>query len=312
MRWLIGIPRLERPIAPGCALAIGVFDGVHLGHQALIAEAVRWAREHGTSAVALTFDPHPSAVVYPNGAPSLLCTLPHRVQRLQELGIDLVVVLPFTQAVAELSPQAFIQQMLVEGLGVGAVVVGEDFRFGHQRAGDVETLRAIGGFEVCVVPPVEALGERVSSTRVRHLVRAGEMEAVQVLLGEPFQWEGIVVFGEARGRRLGYPTANLDPYTTLVYPPDGVYACRAEVDGRLYPAAVSVGKPPMFESAQVTVEAHLIDFPPRNLYGRVITLQFLKRLRDLQLFNSLDALLDQMEQDVETTRRIYENMKGSG
>ncbi len=304
MSWLVGLPALGRPLAQGGAVAIGVFDGVHLGHQALVAEAVRWARHQGTPAVALTFDPHPNAVVSPSDAPSLVCTLAHRVERLRALGIDLVVVLPFSRALASLSPEAFIQQVLVEGLGAGAVVVGDDFRFGHRRAGSVETLRAYGAFEVCVVPPVVALGERVSSTRVRQLVQAGELETAQQLLGEPFHWEGIVVRGEARGRTLGYPTANLVPYTNLVCPPDGVYACRAIVQESVYAAAVSVGKPPMFDSAHATVEAYLIDFPATDLYGQVLTLQFLRRLRSQQRFDGVDALRDQMAQDVEQTRAI--------
>lgn len=306
MTWTIDVRSLAHPFPDGCVVAIGVFDGVHRGHQVLIQQAVDRARKCDLPAVALTFDPHPARVLSPDEAPPLLCTLAHRVERLHALGVDYVVVQPFTPAFATLSAESFIEQVLVRGLGACLVVVGEDFRFGAGRSGDVALLRAHGGFEVLPVPPVlDAWGERIASTRVRQWVQSAELGRVREALGEPFHWEGVVVRGAQRGRTLGYPTANMVPLTTLVCPPSGVYACRVIVDGASYPAAVSVGVPPMFASAQATLEAYLIDFESKSLYGRVLTVEFLERLRDQQVFDTLEALQHQMAHDVQRTEAIY-------
>jgi riboflavin kinase/FMN adenylyltransferase len=202
-----------------------------------------------------------------------------------------------------------------------AVVVADDFRFGHGRTGTADTLRAAGQFEVIAVESVsDRLGERISSTRIRELIQVGELEQASALLGEPLQWTGVAVRGDGRGRGFGYPTANLVPVEPLITPPAGVYACVAfvrphslsqaerEVE-RGYPAAVSVGKPPMFVNARGRIEAHLIGLPDHDLYGRVITLQFLKRLRPQEQFSSIDALLEQMARDVEQTRQLVQEVQ---
>ncbi|GIV13786.1 MAG: riboflavin biosynthesis protein [Fimbriimonadales bacterium] len=306
MSWVIGVESLTRAFPEGCVVAIGVFDGVHRGHQALIQKAVQHARAQGLPAVALTFDPHPLQVLSPAHAPPLLCSLRHRLERLRGFGIDLTVVQPFTEAFARLSAGDFVETVLVQGLGARVVVVGEDFQFGAGRSGDVAFLRQDGRFEVLAIAPVvDEKGERLSSTRVRQWVQSGVLDCVHQALGEPFHWEGVVMRGDQRGRTLGYPTANLAPVVNQVCPAPGVYACRATVAGEPYPAAVSVGTPPMFPNARAIVEAYLIGFPDQPLYGRLLTLEFLAKLREQGAFESLEALQQQMAQDVARTEAIY-------
>lgn len=331
MSWVIGIEGLEGRFPEGCALTLGVFDGVHRGHHALLTATAAWARAAGVPAVALTFEPHPAAVLAPDRRPPMLCTLAHRVQRLHALGMDYVVVQPFSRAFAQLSAEQFIEQVLMRGLRARAVVVGDDFRFGRGRDGDVQTLRQAGAFEVITVEGVlDEQGERISSTRIRELVQAGDLARANALLGEPLHWVGIATRGDGRGRAFGYPTANLTPIEPLITPQEGVYACCAWIgDGGIhghnphtlesherkplyYAAAVSVGKPPMFENARGRVEAYLIDFPDRDLYGRVLTLQFLQRLRPQQVFDSVDALRRQMARDVEQARQIAQEVESRG
>jgi riboflavin kinase / FMN adenylyltransferase len=236
MSWVIGIEGLLGAFPDGCAVTLGVFDGVHQGHVALVEATVRWARAHDVPAVALTFEPHPAAILTPDQRPLMLCPLSHRVQKLLRLGIDVVVVQPFTQAFSQLSAMAFIEQVLVQGLRARAVVVGDDFRFGHRRGGSVATLRDAGAFEVIALPRVlDADGAPISSTRVRELIGAGQLEQAHALLGEPYPWAGVVVRGDGRGRGLGYPTANLMPIEPLLTPPEGVYACWAQLARRRTP-----------------------------------------------------------------------------
>lgn len=320
MSWTIGVEGLQGAFPDGCVVTVGVFDGVHRGHIALVREATRWAQAQGVPAVALTFDPHPAAVLAPRHRPPMLCPLAHRVERLLQQGIDCVIIQPFTADFAQLTPEAFIEQVLKRDLNACTVVVGDDFRFGHGRTGDIETLRSVGQLEVIAVEGVvDEWGERISSTRIRELVHAGHLERANALLGEPLQWAGVATRGDGRGRGFGYPTANLVPIEPLITPLEGVYACRAYLhlpgsrgrEAASYAAAVSVGKPPMFEHARGRVEAYLIDFPDQDLYGRVITLQFLKRLRSQQWFESVDALLAQIALDIEQTRqRVQEVQSG--
>ncbi|MFQ3610461.1 MAG: bifunctional riboflavin kinase/FAD synthetase [Fimbriimonadales bacterium] len=307
MSWVLDSASIEGHLSDGCALTIGVYDGVHRGHHALLRHTVAWARAHGLPAVVLTFVPHPMAVLRPDQAPRMLCSLSHRVNRLLQLGIDVVVLQPFDDEFAQLSAEQFILRVLQDRLNAKAVVVGDDFRFGHQRTGTIETLRQASAFEVISVPAVlDETGERISSTRVRQWVAEGQVESARQLLGEPFTWEGVVVQGERRGRELGYPTANLCALEPLLLPAPGVYACRAQLDDRIYPAAVSVGTPPMFPNAPGMVEAFLIGYEGEEFYGCPMTLQFLARLRPQQKFDSIDALKAQMAQDVERTLAVAE------
>jgi riboflavin kinase / FMN adenylyltransferase len=279
-------------------VAVGEFDGVHLGHR----EVIRGAD------TALTFEPHPRAVVAPDATPKLLTPLEVKADLIAGLGVRELVVIRFDRAFAARSAQEFVDSILVEQLGAHTVSVGENFRFGHKATGDVELLRRQVGFETRVARLVEVDGEIVSSTHIRGLVAAGDVEKASRFLGSPFQLRGRVVPGDRRGRELGYPTANLVPDNALVYPGNGVYACRAavEVDGewRWWPAATSIGVRPTFVTGRgVLIEAHLIGFDG-DLYGSELRLAFLARLRGERRFDSADALVEQMHHDVERARSL--------
>ncbi len=271
-------------------LAVGEFDGVHLGHREVIA---------GNDTV-LTFDPHPLAVIRPEAAPKLLMSLDAKIKRIEQLGVRELVVIPFDRTFASQSAQNFIDQILVARLQATHVSVGENFRFGHRAAGDPALLAADDRFETSVVKLVEVDGEVVSSSHIRALVLAGDVEHAARFLGSPFQLEGEVVTGDRRGRKLGFPTANLVPDENLVCPGHGVYAARA--DGSC--AAVSVGVRPTFGTGRgVLVEAYLIDRDV-DLYGRTLAVDFIARLRGERRFENAEDLIAQMRLDVERTREL--------
>jgi riboflavin kinase / FMN adenylyltransferase len=279
-------------------LAVGEFDGVHLGHREVI---------QGADTV-LTFDPHPRAVVAPHAAPRLLTSLAVKADLVGRLGAEELVVIPFDGAFAAQSPQAFIDDVLVAHLDARWVSVGRNFRFGHRAAGDVALLQAQTAFETRVAAMLAVDGEEVSSTRIRRHVEAGEVADAARLLGHPFELRGVVQHGDKRGRTLGYPTANLVPDDLHVCPGHGVYACRAAIrdgDGwRHVAAAVSVGVRPTFVTGRgVLVEAYLLDFAG-DLYGHELRLEFLRRLRGEERFDSVEALVVQMARDVEQARSL--------
>jgi riboflavin kinase/FMN adenylyltransferase len=278
-------------------VAVGDFDGVHLGHREVI---------RGSDTV-LTFEPHPRSVIAPQAMPKLLTPLARKAELVAELGVEELVVIAFDRAFAEQRPEEFVDAVLVGRLGATHVSVGENFRFGHRAAGTPDLLAADARFETRVVPLVEAHGEVVSSSRIRGLVAAGEVAGAAVFLGAPFQLRGEVVAGDERGRRLGYPTANIVPDERYVYPGHGVYA--AVADGR-HAAAVSIGVRPTFATGRgVLVEAFLLDFEG-DLYGRELRLDFVSRLRGERRFDSVDALVEQMARDVEETRRAAATLPG--
>jgi riboflavin kinase / FMN adenylyltransferase len=290
--WLPDAARRPREIA------VGEFDGVHLGHR----EVMRGAD------TVLTFEPHPRAVVAPETAPKLITPLETKADLIAGLGARELVVIPFDGDFAGQSPQEFIDHVLVGRLGAERVSVGENFRFGHKARGDVALLLAQDAFSTRVVELVEADGEIVSSSHIRGLIAAGDIERANACLGAPFQLRGPVAHGDKRGRTLGYPTANLIPDAALVYPAYGVYACRAsvELDGRRrsWPAATSVGVRPTFVTGRgLLVEAFLLGFEG-DLYGRELRLDFLSRLRGELRFDSVEELVAQMARDVEATRAI--------
>jgi riboflavin kinase / FMN adenylyltransferase len=290
--WLPDAERRPRHIA------VGEFDGVHVGHR----EVMRGAD------TVLTFEPHPRTVVAPASAPRLLTSLEAKAELIAELGVRELVVIPFDGAFAAQSPQASIDGGLVGALGAERVSVGENFRFGHRARGNPALLQAQYAFETRVVELVTVDGEVVSSSVIRHLVEEGDVERANRLLGAPFGLRGEVAHGDKRGRTLGYPTANLVPDPALVCPAHGVYACRAAVEveeaWRSYPAATSVGVRPTFVTGRgVLAEAFLLGFDG-DLYGRALRLSFLARLRGEERFESVDALVAQMARDVEDTRRI--------
>jgi riboflavin kinase / FMN adenylyltransferase len=271
-------------------IAVGEFDGVHLGHREVIA---------GNDTV-LTFDPHPLQVVHPEAAPKLLTSLDVKIELIAALGVEEFVVIPFDDGFAQQSPQEFIDRVLVEQLGAQSVSVGENFRFGYRAEGDPVRLAADRRFETRIVPLVEVDGEIVSSSHIRALVLAGEVEAAARFLGGPFQVRGKVVQGEKRGRTLGFPTANLVPDDDLVCPGHGVYVAHANGDC----AAVNVGVRPTFGTGRaVLIEAYLLD-RTIDLYGQTLTVQFLRRLRGERRFDSVEALVEQMERDVELAREL--------
>jgi riboflavin kinase/FMN adenylyltransferase len=275
-------------------LAVGEFDGVHVGHREVI---------RGSDTV-LTFEPHPRAVIAPESAPKLLTPLEIKADLVAALGVRELVVIPFDGSFSSQSPEEFVEHVLVERLDARRVSVGENFRFGHRARGDAALLAREEGFETRVAHMVELDGEVVSSTHIRGLVTAGDVERAARFLGAPFQMRGTVVHGDKRGRTLGYPTANLVPEPQLVVPDHGVYACRAEVEGEAFVAAVNVGVRPTFRTGRgLLVEAFLLDFDG-DLYGRRLRLDFLARLRGERRFESAEALVEQMDQDVVETRRV--------
>ena len=275
-------------------VAVGTFDGVHLGHREVI---------RGSETV-LTFHPHPLAVLHPEAMPKLLDTPAIQRDLIAELGVDELVSIPFDEELAQLSAEEFIVDVLVGTIGATHVSVGENFRFGRRARGDAELLRSRCEFETRVVPLVEIEGETVSSSRIRALVAAGEVGRAARLLGRPFLMEREVVSGDGRGRELGMPTANMVPGDRYAVPGHGVYAAWALVDGGRHPAAVNVGVRPTFETGRgLLAEIHLIDFSG-DLYGRTLRVAFLERLRGERRFDSVDALVDQMWADVARAREI--------
>jgi riboflavin kinase/FMN adenylyltransferase len=271
-------------------VAIGTFDGVHLGHQEVIDDAD----------TVLTFDPHPLEVLHPAALPKLI--MPFAVKRdvIEGLGVDELVVIPFDREFATVTAEQFIEDVLIGKLGAERVSVGENFRFGARAQGDPEMLCSRSEFETRVVPLVEVDGETVSSTRIRALIAAGELDAAQRCLGAPFMVEGAVVEGDQRGRELGFPTANIVPDDQLVIPGHGVYAAFA--DG--VPAAVNVGVRPTFETGRgVLIETYLIDHQ-EDLYGRILRVAFVERLRGEKRFASVEELIAQMRIDVEDAKRV--------
>jgi riboflavin kinase/FMN adenylyltransferase len=273
-------------------VAVGTFDGVHLGHREVI---------QGADTV-VTFDPHPQSVVSPGTQPRLLTTLARKAELIESLGVQELVVIPFDAEFASHSAQEFVDRVLVAGVTATHVSVGENFRFGHHAHGDAAMLAGDGRFSARVVPLLEVDGEVVSSSHIRGLVAGGAVHYADALLGAPFALDGEVVHGDKRGRELGFPTANLVPVPGYVTPGHGVYACRVHVDGTPIPAAVNVGVRPQFVTGRgELVEAYLIDWSG-DLYGRRIRIDFLRRLRGERRFDSVDALVEQMHADVEETR----------
>lgn len=287
-------------------VTIGVFDGVHRGHQAIIGRAVERARDSGLPAVVLTFDPHPSEVVRPGSHPPMLTTARHKAELLEAMGVDVLCVLPFTLEFSRLAPDAFVHTVLVETLHASAVVVGQNFRFGHRAAGDVEVLRSLGrtfGFAVEGVSLLTEDETTVSSTYVRLCVDAGDVAAAAAALGRPHRLEGVVVRGDGRGRDLGYPTANLEVPRHAAVPADGIYAAWLVRGGERLPAAASIGTNPTFEGRERRVEAYVLD-ADLDLYGDHVALEFVARLRDTVKFDSVEALTAQMADDVKRTREV--------
>jgi riboflavin kinase/FMN adenylyltransferase len=303
MRIVRGFPPIPPEPRPS-AVALGVFDGVHLGHRAILGLAVARARDAGLTAVACTFDPHPMEVLQPDRAPLAITTLEERLGLIEGCGVDETVVLPFTPGFAAMEPEAFVQDVLLARFGAREVVVGFNHRFGRGARGDVALLRTLGtrlGFRTHVAEPLVVAGVTVSSTEIRAALQRGDLDAAGRLLGRPYTLIGAVGRGAGRGRTLGFPTANLIPARPVLVAP-GVYACMAEVAGQKERAVVNVGIRPTFGETTLAVEAYLLDFAG-DLYGQTMTLTFVSRIREERRFPSIQALTEQIQADAEEARR---------
>jgi riboflavin kinase / FMN adenylyltransferase len=307
LKKLVGLESM-RPSASGSAVTVGTFDGLHVGHRSLVARTIELARADDLESTVLTWDRHPFATLRPDHVPPLISSSERKIELIEESGADAVVVLPFDKELSTWPPERFVTRVLSQGLAARVMVVGRGWRFGHKAAGDVALLDHLGreaGFSVEEMPVAEAGGGPASSSRVRAAVSSGDVTLARTLLGRPFDIDGVVVRGAARGAGLGYPTANLEVDPALVHPANGVYAGRARAGDIWYSAAVNVGVVPHFGGREgetpVKIEAYLLDFEG-DLYGQFLRLEFHERLREERTFDSVDALIEQMGRDVQATR----------
>ena len=295
-------------------LTIGAYDGVHKGHRSVISEVCRLASEQDLRSAVVTFDRHPASVVRPESAPLLLTDLDQKLEQLATTGIDLTLVVPFDQSRAKETAEEFIEEVLVNCLKVKHVVVGEDFHFGHQRLGNVTLLQEAGkehDFTVIGMDLVGLNGEpardhkQVSSTFIRQALGEGELEKANDMLGRDYEVSGVVTAGDGRGKELGFPTANVRINSSILLPADGVYAGWLELsDKSSHPTAISLGtRPHFYEDGDLLLEAHVLDFN-RDLYGEQVRVRFTERLRSQKKFDNLEALLAQLNTDVQTTKQI--------
>jgi len=291
-------------------ITIGAYDGVHLGHQAVIAEVRRLGADLGARSVVVTFDRHPASVVRPESAPRLLTDLPQKLELLAATGVDATVLVAFDDAASKEDPADFVHRVLVNGLRTQVIVVGEDFHFGHQRRGNVTLLRELGAradFEVRPLDLVQrddGVEEAVTSTAIRRALAGGQVEMATALLGRPFEARGIVVHGDQRGRLLGFPTANVEVPNAICVPADGVYAGWYDrADGTAHPCAMNLGRRPTFyeHADHSMLEAHLIDFNG-DLYGEAANIRFTHFLRSERKFDGVDALIAQLKHDIDNAR----------
>ncbi len=294
--------QLKKPV-----VAIGVFDGLHKGHQRIIKQMVKKARLIGGTSVVITFYPHPLHVLKPELNVPLIVSLPHRLKLIELLGVDVAVVINFTKSFAKLAPEVFIDRYLLRGLKPVAVYVGYDFRFGHHRGGDAKVLANAlkpHHIQTYIVAPVKYQNHIISSTRIRGLIAAGHLEKAEELLGRPVSIIGKVVKGDGRGRQLGYPTANL-LLSEEIFPRSGVYVIVTKVDGRVYYGISNVGIRPSFQlhDNRIYVEAHLFHFA-KNIYNKEIEIVFLKRLRPEKSFSSKERLISQIKEDIKKAYQV--------
>ena len=295
-------PKLDHPL-----VTLGNFDGVHRGHQFVIAQVLERSRRSGRPALLVTFHPHPLKIIRPGLAPPLLQAHGEKMARIEALGVEHVLVIPFTQAFAEIPAETFVRDTLHDGLGASAVYVGNNFNFGRGRQGNLELLRRMGrelGFEVPEIPDFLVLGSPVSSSRIRRAIRSGEVELARELLGRPYAVTGLVVHGDSRGASLGFPTANLETPAELV-PADGVYVTRVRLEAAERDAVTNVGSRPTFQGAAFAIETHFLD-PTPDLYGISMEIRFLGRLRAEVRFDSAGQLQRQITADVERARRFLQ------
>jgi riboflavin kinase/FMN adenylyltransferase len=287
------------------AVAVGNFDGVHLGHQKILSCLVHQARRRRLSSLLLTFSPHPENILG-KGRMLMIQSLSQRLERIEESGVEAVLVMPFNRHFSTLPPHRFMDLVLVKGLKARAVWVGQNFHFGRKRAGSVETLKYYGqknkAFDVCIIPPLIKAGGPVSSSRIRGLLGGGQVELAGALLGRPYEIAGTIVRGRSVGRRLGFPTANLKPQNEIL--PPGIYISRADLGTKSYPSLTYIGKRPTFGRGRLHVEAYLFSFRG-NLYGRQLRLRLLRRLRSDRKFPNSAALAQQIGRDVSQAQAYF-------
>ena len=297
------------PTDKGTVVTVGTFDGVHRGHWAVLEEIRERARATNRRSVLVTFDPHPLRIVRPEHAPPLLTTPLEKKEILAESGLEYAVFIAFTETLSRYSPRRFVEEILVDRLHVEELVIGFDHGFGRDRSGNADTLREIGadlGFDVDVVPPVEAGEEAVSSTRIRAAVAAGRMEEARMCLGRPYSIRGVVVRGDGRGKGLGFPTANLGVSASdKLIPPSGIYAVRGVLKRGTYVGALHLGPRPTFAGSPPSIELHLLDFEG-DIYGEAVRIDFVQYLRPVLPFDSVGALIDQMRADVDLARHVVD------
>jgi riboflavin kinase/FMN adenylyltransferase len=301
IRHLADLPAAAR----GGAVSIGNFDGVHRGHVAIVRRLLERAGDVGGPAIVFTFDPHPVRLLRPEQCPPPLTWTERKAELLAAQGVDWIVAYPTDEALLQLSAEQFFQRIIVDALAARALVEGPNFYFGHNREGTIERLRelaAVRRISLDVVPPVEIDGGLVSSSRVRELIKSGKVDEARRLLDAPYRIRGMVTHGAGRGAKIGFPTANLDAIDTLL-PAQGVYAGRAWVNGESWPAAVHLGPSPTFGDAVVRVEVHLIG-QSEPLYGQPLEVDFLARLRDIRPFESPEALVKQLTDDIDRVKRV--------
>jgi riboflavin kinase/FMN adenylyltransferase len=290
---------------PFPAVALGNFDGVHLGHQTILRTAIERARAGRGAAFVLTFEPLPAKVLFPERAPRLILTPEDKLDLLRQSGIDGVILLDFTLAMSKLTPREFVREYLAGRLGAKAVVVGHSVSFGHHRAGNATVMEDLGrelGFATTVVGPVKVAGMDVSSTKVREVIAAGEVRSAAALLGRHHFVSGLVVHGRERGRTIGFPTANIQSRTECI-PPDGVYATRVVLDDNTYGSITNIGMRPTFAEPERTIEAHIFDFD-RDIYDQPVKLEVIERIRPERKFESAQALAAQIASDLRRAKEI--------
>jgi len=289
-------------------LAIGFFDGVHLGHQQIIRQTIADARKHGDLALVITFDQHPNTVVAPSRVPPLIYSLPQKLRTIESLGPEATLLIHFDKAFSQKTGETFIRELVADWSGIQSICVGANFTFGHKRGGNVELLKKLGAelkFSVHGMAAVSLDGRTVSSTRIREAIRAGNLDTASQMLGRDYSIAGRILEGDKLGRRLGFPTANLDP-AGLAVPPSGVYAVHAIVRGQRYRAVLNIGTRPTLGDANppLRIEAHLLNFTG-ELYGEEMELVFGEKLRDEQKFPSLDDLKAQIARDIERAKTLF-------
>lgn len=294
------------PRMPSLCLTLGIYDGVHLGHQKIIRRVVERAKEIGGMSCVVTFDPHPREVLMPDTAPDLLTSTKKKIELLKALGLDAVCLIRFTREFAQVEARKFVKDFLINTLRTRAIVEGYDWRFGKGRKGDVELLREIGkdnGYEVEQVDGVVIDGQIVSSTLIREMVLEGDLDKAAAYLGREYSITGDIVEGSRMGREIGFPTANIEPHHEAI-PPNGIYAVRVDVAGERKNGTLNIGvRPTVTEEKKRTIEVHIMDFY-RDIYNEEIEVTFVERLRDEKKFPSVEALTDQIKKDVEKARRV--------